>query len=87
MFSHNYWLDKETIIIKYGNKKGENKMDFQIILDFLSKWIPTALQIIGVFATIATLTPNKSDDRIVQFLLDLVNFLGGNIGKAKNSSN
>ena len=40
--------------------------------------------IVGGFAIIASLTPNKSDDRIVQMILDVVNFLGANIGKAKN---
>tara|TARA_Y100001951_G_C11284567_1_gene267732 strand:+ start:1438 stop:1629 length:192 start_codon:yes stop_codon:yes gene_type:complete len=40
--------------------------------------------IVGGFAVLASLTPNKSDDRIVQILLDVVNFLGANIGKAKN---
>jgi len=40
--------------------------------------------IVGGFAILASLTPNKSDDRIVQILLDVVNFLGANIGKAKN---
>ena len=40
--------------------------------------------IVGGFAVIASLTPNKSDDRIVQMILDVVNFLGANFGKAKN---
>ena len=38
--------------------------------------------IVGGFAILASLTPNKSDDRIVQMILDVVNFLGANIGKA-----
>ena len=38
----------------------------------------------GGFAVVASLTPNKSDDRIVQMILDMVNFLGANFGKAKN---
>lgn len=42
------------------------------------------IQIIGAAAVVATMTPNKSDDKIVQFILDAVNFLGGNMGKAKN---
>ena len=37
------------------------------------------------FAVIASLTPNKSDDRIVQMILDVVNFLGANFGKASNN--
>ena len=57
---------------------------FQIIIDFIAVWSPKALMFIGAFAAIAAVTPNKTDDRIVQFLLDLVNFLGGNVNKAKN---
>ncbi len=40
--------------------------------------------IVGGFAVLASLTPNKSDDRIVQIILDIVNFVGANFGKAKN---
>jgi len=40
--------------------------------------------IVGGFAVIASMTPNKSDDRVVQMILDVVNFLGANFGKAKN---
>jgi len=40
--------------------------------------------IVGGFAVIASITPNKSDDRIVQMILDVVNFLGANFGKASN---
>ena len=40
--------------------------------------------ILGGFAVIASMTPNKSDDRVVQMILDMVNFLGANFGKAKN---
>ena len=42
------------------------------------------LQIIGSFAVIATFTPNRVDDKIVQVIMDVVNFLGGNLGKSKN---
>ena len=40
--------------------------------------------IVGGVAVIASMTPNKSDDRIVQMILDMVNFIGANFGKAKN---
>jgi len=46
--------------------------------------LAAAASIVGGFAVIASLTPNKSDDRIVQMILDIVNFLGANFGKAKN---
>lgn len=48
--------------------------------------ITIALAVIGLFATIAAITPNKSDDKVAQFLLDLVNLLGANVGKAKNGT-
>lgn len=46
--------------------------------------ITAVTSIVGGFAILATLTPNKADDKIAQVLLDGINFLGGNIGKAKN---
>jgi hypothetical protein len=48
-------------------------------------WIAVATSIVGSAALVATLTPNKSDDRIVQWILDIVNFVGANVGKAKNT--
>jgi hypothetical protein len=60
-------------------------LDFQIVVDFLNQWIPTVVSVVGSFAVIATITPNKVDDKIAQFILDLVNFLGGNLGRAKNA--
>ena len=57
---------------------------FQSISEWITSWVPLVLQVVGAFAAVATITPNKTDDKIVQFLLDLVNFLGGNLGKAKN---
>lgn len=59
---------------------------FQTISDFITGYIPLALQIVGAFAALATMTPNKTDDKIAQFFMDLVNFLGGNFGKAKNDA-
>ena len=48
-------------------------------------YLDIALSFAGAFALLATATRNKSDDRIVQFILDAINFLGSNIGKAKNA--
>ena len=48
-------------------------------------WLTAATSVIGSAAIIATLTPNKSDDRIVQWLWDIINFVGANVGKAKNT--
>jgi len=43
--------------------------------------------VVGVFALIATMTPNTVDNKIAQFVMDLVNFLGANVGKAANEGN
>ena len=52
-------------------------MDYTTIAELI-------MVIIGVAATIATLTTNKSDDIFIQFILDVINKLGMNMGKAKN---
>lgn len=43
------------------------------------------LTVVGGAAILATKTPNQSDDRVVQHIWDLVNFVGANVGQAKNS--
>jgi len=55
------------------------------IASHLPDLINSIAGIVGFFAVVATITPNTSDDAIVQRLLDWVNFLGANFGKAKNS--
>ena len=57
-----------------------------VIIAWVATHISEITQIIGAFAIIATLTPNTSDDKIVEWILKAVNFAGGNIGKASNSS-
>ena len=47
-------------------------------------WAQYILLTVGAFAAIATLTPNKSDDKIMQRVFDFINMLGGNFGKAAN---
>jgi|TARA_B110000285_G_scaffold176312_1_gene197935 hypothetical protein len=42
------------------------------------------VSIVGLFAVIATFTPNTSDNDIVNVLLKIVNVLGANIGEASN---
>ena len=44
-------------------------------------------QVVGVAALVATLIPNESDDKIVGFVLKVVNVLGANVGKASNDPN
>jgi hypothetical protein len=55
------------------------------IINLIVSYIPIATTVIGAFALIATQTPNKTDDKILQVILDIINFLGANLGKAKNT--
>ena len=43
-----------------------------------------ALQVIGIAALVATMTTNKTDNKIVDALSKIINLLGANFGKAKN---
>ena len=60
------------------------------MFDFLGGNLTTIMEIltsvVGLFALIATLTPNTSDNAIADSLLRAVNTLGANIGRARNSS-
>jgi hypothetical protein len=47
------------------------------ILDLLVK-------VVGVASLIATMTPNEADNKVVNFVLNLINMFGANVGKAKN---
>ena len=47
-------------------------------------YIDSILNIIGAFAVLASQTPNKVDDRILQVVCDVVNTFGFNLGKARN---
>lgn len=54
------------------------------VIGWVTSHFDELLQIVGAFAIVATMTPNKVDDRWVGFILDGINFLGANIGKARN---
>jgi hypothetical protein len=41
-------------------------------------------QVVGVAALVATLTPNQSDNAVIDTILKVINTIGGNVGKAKN---
>jgi len=48
------------------------------------EYIGYATTVVGFFAILARFTENKSDDKILQFLMDFINMMGQNGGKAKN---
>ena len=40
---------------------------------------------VGIAAAVATLTPNESDNVIIQKILDVINTVGANFGRASNA--
>ena len=55
------------------------------IMTAIPTFLDAALQIVGGFAVISMWTPNKSDDKIVDMILKVLNFMGANAGKARNA--
>lgn len=53
-------------------------------IDFVKVWFPVVSSLVGTFALVATITPNRSDNAIADILCRFVNFLGANFGQAKN---
>lgn len=53
------------------------------MLEQIAQYAETALTIIGGAATIATATPTKKDDKILDFLFKAIHLLAFNFGKAK----
>ena len=56
------------------------------IINFVNEWYEPILAAIGLFATIATVTPNKADNKIADLLLKAINLFGANFGEAQNST-
>ncbi|MAH46404.1 hypothetical protein CMI37_11270 [Candidatus Pacearchaeota archaeon] len=56
-----------------------------ILMFLMANWatiLEALLGIVGVFALVATVTPNTADNKIAKMFLDIINFLGANLGKA-----
>jgi hypothetical protein len=47
--------------------------------------VEVAIQIVGAFAIIASMTRNDSDNKLAAWLLKAINFLGANFGNARNA--
>mgnify|MGYP003632773541 CR=1 FL=1 len=58
-------------------------------MDFLiengSLLMDLAFQVVGVFAVIASLTPNENDNKWIDAILKAFNTIGFNVGKARNA--
>ena len=59
-----------------------------LIVNFFNSgpaWIAAVTGIVTACTAITALTPTKSDDKIINFVLKILNVLSGNIGKNKNA--
>ena len=54
------------------------------IVEFLVSNSPWILLAVGILKAIVMVTPSKTDDKILNFLLKVINILEGNFGKARN---
>ncbi len=59
-------------------------MNFLADLDF-GKIFSIATAVLSAATVITALTPTTADDKIVGFILKLLNLLAGNVGKNKNA--
>ena len=54
------------------------------VLGWIYANLEAVLSFVGFFALIATMTKNKADDTVVEYLLKAINFFGANWGGASN---
>ena len=48
-------------------------------------WLLAMTLLVSAATGITALTPTKSDDKIIGYVLKVLNFLAGNVGKNKNA--
>ena len=53
-------------------------------MENFATYVELALAVLGLFAIIATITPNEADNKIVQAIYTIVNKLGLNVGRSRN---
>lgn len=54
-------------------------------LDNLSAWVVAVTMVVTAATAITSLTPTKVDDKIINVVLKVLNFLAGNFFKNKNA--
>jgi len=54
-------------------------------LESFPSWITAILTVVTAATAITALTPTKSDDKVLDIILRILNFVAGNVGKNKNA--
>ncbi len=58
------------------------------MFDFLKDlpaWVAAITAVVTAATFITALTPTKTDDKVISFVLKILNFLAGNVFKNKNA--
>ena len=58
-----------------------------IVLNFFDSapsWVAAVTGVVTACTAITAITPTKTDDKIISFILRILNLCAGNIGKNKN---
>ena len=55
------------------------------IIEALPSWLVAITAVVTAATAITALTPTKTDDKIINKVLKVLNFLAGNVGKNKNA--
>ena len=55
------------------------------LFGMLPDWLVAITSVVTAATAVTALTPSKADDRVLNAILKVLNFLAGNIGKNKNA--
>lgn len=58
---------------------------FNVIIDAVPAWLAALALLFTAAKSITVLTPTRTDDKIVDAVLKVLNLLAGNFGKDKNA--
>lgn len=58
---------------------------FMTVVAAMPDWLTAITALVAACAGIAALTPTRSDDKIIGVILNVINVIGMNFGKAKNA--
>ncbi len=59
--------------------------DFLNFFKDLPAWVAAITAVVTAATAITALTPTKTDDKVIGFVLKILNFLAGNVFKNKNA--
>jgi hypothetical protein len=60
-------------------------MDLLMFLGPYGQYVSLGLEIVGIAAAVAAVTPTKKDDKFIGGIMKVINVVGLNVGKAKNA--